>query len=76
MPVSLTENASVTRPVRQLAGFARVSLAPGQTQTVRFTLAPEKFSLLDRQLKRVIEPGEFTLTAGLDGPERSVWLDA
>lgn len=67
--------ASVTRPVRQLAAFARVSLQPGQTQVVRFTLAPEQFSLLDRQLKRVTEPGEFQLTVGLDGAARSVWLE-
>jgi beta-glucosidase len=67
--------ASVTRPVRQLAAFNRVSLQPGQIETVRFTLAPEKFSLLDRQLKRVTEPGEFRLSVGLDGPARSVWLE-
>lgn len=67
--------ASVTRPVRQLAAFARVSLQPGQQETVRFTLASEKFSLLDRQLKRVTEPGEFRLTVGLDGPTCCVWLE-
>jgi beta-glucosidase len=66
---------SVTRPVRQLAAFTRVSLQPGQTETVRFMLAPEKFSLLDRQLKRVTEPGEFRLSVGLDGPARSVWME-
>ncbi len=68
--------ASITRPVRQLAAFTRVSLQPGQSQTVSFRLAAEKFSLLDRELRRVTEPGEFRLTAGLDGPERSVWLEA
>jgi beta-glucosidase len=67
--------ASVTRPSQQLAAFTRVSLQPGQTQTVRFTLAPEAFSLLDRQLRRITEPGEFRLRAGLDGAERSVWLE-
>jgi beta-glucosidase len=68
--------ASVTRPVRQLQGFQRVSLAPGQSTTVRFVLAPAAFSLLDRELKRVTEPGEFRLFVGLDGPEKSVWLKA
>jgi beta-glucosidase len=68
--------ASVTRPVRQLQGFQRVSLAPGQSTTVRFVLPPAAFSLLDRELKRVTEPGEFRLFAGLDGPEKSVRLKA
>jgi beta-glucosidase len=66
--------ASVTRPVRQLVGFQRVSLAPGETCRVHFELPPAVFSLLDRGLKRISEPGEFRLFAGLDGPERSVWL--
>jgi beta-glucosidase len=66
--------ASVTRPVRRLVGFQRVSLAPGETCSVRFELPPAVFSLLDRDLKRITEPGEFRLFAGLDGPEKSVWL--
>jgi len=68
--------ASVTRPLRQLQAFQRVSVQPGQSTSVRFVLAPAAFSLLDRQLKRVTEPGEFRLRVGLDGPEKSVWLEA
>jgi beta-glucosidase len=68
--------ASVTRPVKQLRAFQRVSLEPGQRRTVHFLLSAEAFSLLDRGLQRVTEPGEFRLLVGLDGPEKSVWLRA
>jgi beta-glucosidase len=68
--------ASVTRPVKQLRAFQRVSLEPGQRRTLRFVLPADAFSLLDRRLKRVTEPGEFRLLVGLDGPQKSVWLKA
>ena len=58
------EFASVSRPVRQLAAFARVSLEPGQSQWVRFLLEPSAFTLLDRHLCRVTEPGGFRLMVG------------
>jgi beta-glucosidase len=66
--------ASVTRPVKELKGFQRVSLAPHEKRTVRFVLEPDAFSLLDRDLKRVIEPGEFRLSVGGKLRERSVWV--
>ena len=56
--------ASVTRPVRALKGFARVTLAPTQARTVRFTLRPADLSLYDLTMRRVVEPGAFTLFAG------------
>jgi beta-glucosidase len=66
--------ASVTRPVKELKGFQRVSLAAGQKAVVRFELPPEAFSLLDRDMKRTIEPGEFRLSVGARLLEHSVWL--
>ena len=66
--------ASVTRPVKELKGFQRVSLAPHEKRSVRFELEPEAFSLLDRDLKRTIEPGEFRLSVGAKALERSVWV--
>jgi beta-glucosidase len=66
--------ASVTRPVKELKGFQRVSLAPGQKTLVRFELPPEAFSLLDRDMKRTTEPGEFRLSVGPGAPTHSVWL--
>jgi beta-glucosidase len=56
--------ASVTRPVRALAGFRRVSLAPGASTEVTFTIAPESLALYDLDMRRVIEPGTFTVWAG------------
>jgi len=66
--------ASVTRPVKELKGFQRVSLEPHQKQVVRFELPPEAFTLLDRDMKRTTEPGEFRLSVGARALERSVWL--
>jgi beta-glucosidase len=60
--------------VKELKGFQRVSLAPGQKAVVRFELPPEAFSLLDRDMKRTIEPGEFRLSVGARLLEHSVWL--
>ncbi len=56
--------ASVTQPVRRLRGFWRVQLAPGETQTVTFTLGPDDFMLYDAHLQRTVEPGTFTVFAG------------
>jgi beta-glucosidase len=56
--------ASVPVPIRSLQGFQRVHLAPGETKTVTFTLAPGQFSLVDEAGQRVIEPGEFAISVG------------
>jgi len=66
--------ASVTRPVKELKAFARVSLEPHDKQVVRFTLAPAAFSLLDRDMKRTTEPGEFRISIGAKALEQSVWV--
>ncbi len=58
------EFSSVTRPVKELRGFRRVPLSPGQTETVRFTLGPEELSFLDRDMHRVVEPGTFKIMVG------------
>jgi beta-glucosidase-like glycosyl hydrolase len=59
--------SSVTRPVRELRGFERVSLAPGEKRTVTFTLGPEALGLLDERMVRVVEPGLFDVMVG-SGP--------
>jgi beta-glucosidase len=56
--------SSVTRPVKELRGFERVSLAPGAKKTVTFTLGPRELSLINRDMKRVVEPGTFTVMVG------------
>ena len=59
------EVASVKRPVKELRGFERVSLKPGEKKTVSFTLAAEKLSFYDVKTKQFItEPGEFTVMVG------------
>ncbi|GIV62408.1 MAG: glycosyl hydrolase [Rhodothermaceae bacterium] len=58
------EVASVTRPVKQLRGFERITLAPGQTKTVTFTLGPQDMTFYDQAMQPVIEPGFFTVYAG------------
>ena len=56
--------ASVTRPVRELRGFKRITLKPTEKQTVEFTLTPKDLEFLDRDLKPVLEPGEFQVIVG------------
>jgi beta-glucosidase len=58
------EVSSVTRPVKELRGFRRITLEPGQTRTVEFTLGPEELSFLNREMRRVVEPGTFKIMAG------------
>ncbi len=57
--------ASVTRPVRQLMGFARVELPAGARAEVTFGLHADRFSFTGRDLVRVVEPGRIDLAAGL-----------
>jgi len=63
--------ASVTRPVKELRGFKRVSLEPSQKVTVDFTLTPEDLSLIDVNMDRVVEPGMFDLMVGPNSTETS-----
>jgi beta-glucosidase len=56
--------ASATRPLRSLKGFGRVSLRPGEAREVRLTLRPEDLSLYDLTMRRVVEPGGFTVFVG------------
>ena len=68
--------ASVPVPVRSLAGFRRVSLKPGERRTVSFALAPRQMSLIDERGRRVVEPGEFTVSIGGKQPGFSGRADA
>jgi beta-glucosidase len=58
--------ASVTRPVLELKRFQRVTLKPGEKKTVRFELNPEDLALWNSEMRRVVEPGTFTISAGPD----------
>jgi beta-glucosidase len=63
------EVSSVTRPVKELRGFRRITLDPGKTQTVSFTLGPDELSFLNRDMRRVVEPGTFKIMAGGNSAE-------
>jgi beta-glucosidase len=56
--------ASISQPVRRLRGFERVSLASGQTKTVRFRLDASDFGFYDNSGRFVVEPGEIDVFAG------------
>jgi beta-glucosidase len=56
--------ASVSRPVKELKGFRRVTLQPGQKTQVRFQLTPEQLGFYNRAMKFVVEPGEFKVMVG------------
>ena len=56
--------ASVARPVMELKGFRRVSLKPGESQTVTFEIGPDALRLLDAALHWTVEPGVFRLMIG------------
>jgi beta-glucosidase len=54
----------MSTPVKELAGFEKVSLAAGETKTVKFRLAPEQLAFLDKNLEWVVEPGMFKVMVG------------
>ncbi|MEH8016609.1 glycoside hydrolase family 3 C-terminal domain-containing protein [Rheinheimera muenzenbergensis] len=56
--------ASVTRPVQQLKGFARVALKPGEQATVSFSLPVNLLAFYDQQMRWVVEPGEISVQLG------------
>jgi beta-glucosidase len=56
--------ASVTRPIKELKGFRRVTLAPGETTTVTFTLSAAQLSFLDQSMTPVLEPGTINVMVG------------
>ncbi|RPH31946.1 MAG: beta-glucosidase [Bacteroidales bacterium] len=58
------ELSSVSRPVSELKGFQRVFLKPGETKELTFMINPEKLSMLDKDLKRIVEPGDFRIMIG------------
>ena len=55
---------SVARPVKELKDFARITLKPGESKVVEFTITPEKLKFYNSQLKFDCEPGEFDVMIG------------
>jgi beta-glucosidase len=56
--------ARLPAPISQLIGFQRVSLKPGQSKTIRFSVTPEMLMLFDEDGRQKLEPGKFRLTVG------------
>jgi beta-glucosidase len=56
--------SSVTRPVKELKGFQKVWLEPGETKTVALDITPESLAFYDVNMKCVVEPGEFEIMVG------------
>ena len=64
--------SSVTRPVKELKDFARIHLEPGETRTVEFSVTPDKLMFLDKDLRPVVEPGEFIVMVGPSSDDRDL----
>jgi beta-glucosidase len=58
--------SSVTRPIKELKAFERVTLGPGESKTVAFSLTAEAFRMWNVSMQRVVEPGVFEIMAGPD----------
>ena len=56
--------SSVTRPVKELKGFERVSLQPGESRTVSFDITPDLLAFYDVEMNFTVEPGEFDIMVG------------
>lgn len=56
--------ASVSQPIIALKGFQKISLAPGETKEVSFEILPELLQMLDKNMKWIVEPGDFRIMIG------------
>ena len=54
----------MTRPVKELKGFVKIELQPGETRTVSLDLTPESLAFYDVNMKYVVEPGKFAILVG------------
>jgi beta-glucosidase len=70
------EVSRATRPVMELKGFQRITLAPGEKRTVTFELGPEQLSYHGLEMKRIVEPGRFqVMVGGSSAKVKSVSMD-
>ncbi|MCU0454683.1 MAG: fibronectin type III-like domain-contianing protein [Bacteroidales bacterium] len=56
--------SSVTRPVKELKGFKRITLKPKESKTVTFEIGPEHLAFHDVNMKFTVEPGDFEIMVG------------
>jgi beta-glucosidase len=61
--------ASMTRPVKELKGFQRITLQPGERKQVEFVLDADRLGFWNREMRFVVEPGEFKVMVGSSSDE-------
>jgi beta-glucosidase len=61
--------SSITRPIKELKDFKRISLASGETKKISFTITPDKLKFYNIDMKEVVEPGEFDIMIGPSSQE-------
>ncbi|MFC2090612.1 glycoside hydrolase family 3 N-terminal domain-containing protein [Bacteroidota bacterium] len=66
------ELSTVTRPVKELKDFARITLEPGQMKTVELTITPEKLKFYDINMDYRVEPGVFTVMVGSSSADKDL----
>lgn len=66
--------ASVARPVKELKGFQKYSLEPGETKKIEFVLTPEELGFYNNQGEFVVEPGSFSVMVGTNS-QKGLWSD-
>lgn len=64
--------SSATRPVKELKDFTRVTLKPGESKTVDFTVTPEKLAFFNREMKYVVESGDFEIMVGSSSMDKDL----
>jgi beta-glucosidase len=64
--------SSVTRPIKELKGFQRITLEPGETRSVTMEITPEMLAFYDLEMNYVVEPGEFEIMVGNSSRDRDL----
>ena len=64
--------ASVGRYLKMLKGFERITLKPGETKTVSFNLGFDELNILNQDMKKVVEPGTFTISVGTSSIDKDL----
>lgn len=66
----------VSRPVKELKDFMRVTLRPGESKVINFKITPDKLAFYDKKMKKVVEPGEFIVMIGGSSSDDSLLTDS
>lgn len=68
--------SQVTRPVKELKDFARISLQPGESKVVEFTITPDKLMYLDKKMNPIVEAGEFIVMVGPSSDDKDLMCES